>query len=88
MTEKPHKIVIEDRRYLEITGVKKVKSFDPKEIQLDTIKGNMIIKGQDLGVKNLNLEMSEIKIEGNFDHLSYSAISSESSPRVWERLFK
>ena len=84
-----HKIVMEDRNLLLITGVKKVKSFDPKEIQLETMKGNLIIKGKELGVKNLNLEQSEVEIEGQLDLLSYPiSRSSESSRGIWEKLFK
>lgn len=93
MTEKKgdyiHKISMEDRKYLVITGVKKVKSFDTKEIALDTIKGGLIVKGQDLGIKNLDLEESEVEIEGQIDILNYSSgRSRESSKGVWERIFK
>ena len=87
--EARHKVWIEDRTHMVITGVKKVKSFDTKEILLDTVKGAMTIKGQDLGVKNLDLEQSEVEIEGNIDILNYSsAKSNESSRGVWEKIFK
>jgi len=89
ITNVNHKIVIEERSELFITGVKKVKSFDPKEIHLDTLKGNLIIKGQDLGVKNLNLDQTEIEIQGQIDLLSYPVNrSSDSSRGVWEKIFK
>lgn len=93
MTEKRedgiHKTVMEDRRHLVITGVKKVKSFDTKEIVLDTVKGNLIVKGQDLGVKNLDLEQSEVEIEGQFDLMTYSSGRAGSSSKgVWEKIFK
>jgi sporulation protein YabP len=84
-----HKIVIKDRRLLTVSGVKKVKSFDPKEITLDTTKGRVTIKGRDLGVNNLNLEQSELEIEGQIDMLTYAASGSgESSKGVWEKIFK
>ncbi len=92
MTEKKdtnHKILIEDRNRMIITGVKKVKSFDPKEIHLDTLEGGLVIKGQDLGVKNLNLEQSELEIEGRMDLLAYATNRSpEASRGMWERIFK
>lgn len=84
-----HKILIKDRKLLIISGVKKVKSFDTKEIILDTNKGGLLVKGQELGVKNLNLENSEVEIEGHIDSLSYASNrSKESSKGVWERIFK
>jgi sporulation protein YabP len=93
MTEKREeniqKIILEDRKLLIVTGVKKVKSFDTKEIILDTLKGGLIVKGQELGVKNLNLEQSEVEIEGQIDVLTYSGSrSGESSKGVWEKIFK
>ncbi|MGI6450627.1 MAG: sporulation protein YabP [Desulfitobacteriia bacterium] len=85
-----HKISMEDRKFLLITGVKKVNSFDPKEIVLNTVQGGLIIKGQDLGMKNLNLDNSEVEIEGHIDLLTYpSGRSKDSSSKgVWERIFK
>lgn len=84
-----HRIVIEDRKLLVISGVKKVKSFEPKEIILDTVKGGLTIKGRELSVKNLDLQQSEVEIEGDFDLLTYATNrTGESSKGVWERIFK
>lgn len=85
-----HTMRLEDRKFLVITGVNKVKSFDPKEISLETVKGSLIIKGHDLGVKNLDLEASELEIEGNIDLMTYATgrAGSVSSKGVWEKLFK
>ncbi|NLI90658.1 MAG: sporulation protein YabP [Peptococcaceae bacterium] len=84
-----HRIIMEDRKLLIITGVKRVKSFDTKEIVLDTLKGGLIIRGQELGVKNLDLEQSEVEIEGQIDVLTYSDNrQGGSSKGVWERIFK
>jgi len=90
MTEKKdvHRLTIEERKSLLITGVKKVKSFDTKEIILETTKGGLIIKGSDMGIINLNLDHSEVEIEGQIDMLSYSGNRSRDSKGVWERLFK
>lgn len=84
-----HKVVLVDRKLLTISGVKKVNSFDPKEVVLDTVKGSLAIKGQDLGMKNLNLDETEIEIEGQIDVFHYqTGRSKEQSKGVWERIFK
>lgn len=84
-----HKMIMEDRQQLLLTGVIKVKSFDPKEIILETIKGRLQIKGQELGIKSLNLEESEVEIEGYIDVLLYPATRSTGSNKsIWEKLFK
>ena len=90
MTEKKdvHRLTLEERKSLLITGVRKVKSFDTKEIILETTKGGLIIKGSELGITNLNLDHSEIEIEGQIDILSYSGNRARDSKGMWERLFK
>ncbi|NLM21853.1 MAG: sporulation protein YabP, partial [Peptococcaceae bacterium] len=50
---------------------------------------NLVIKGQDLGVKNLDLDQTEVEIQGQIDLLTYPANrSSDSSRGVWEKIFK
>ncbi|UWG97733.1 sporulation protein YabP [Dehalobacter sp. DCM] len=84
-----HKITIEERKHLVITGVNRVKSFEPKEIVLETNRGGVTIKGRDLSVHNLNLEQSELEIEGQIDVVTYAVSSTgESSKGVWQRIFK
>lgn len=88
--ELKHKVTIEDRKVMVVTGVQKVKSFDTKEIIMDTFKGGLVIKGNSLGIKNLNLAETEVEIEGHIDIINYpTARSSDSeSKSVWERIFK
>lgn len=84
-----HKIIIEERKLLIITGVSRVKSFEPKEIVLETNRGGLMIKGHELSVNNLNLEQSELEIEGQIDVVTYTVSASrESSKGVWQRIFK
>ena len=94
MTEKKeehrHTINVQDRKNMVITGVQKVKSFDPKEIVIDTVKGGLVVKGNNLGIKNLNLAETEVEIEGYIDTINYPTSRSGESPSrsVWERIFK
>ncbi len=87
--ELKHKVVMEERAHLIITGVRKVKSFDTKEIVLDTVKGGLVIKGHELGVKNLDLDQTEVEIEGSVDSFTYSSGKGGGNTKgVWERVFK
>ncbi len=45
---KGYQLVMENREKLTITGVRKVQSFDPKEILLDSGNGLLSIKGDQL----------------------------------------
>ncbi|MFA6809089.1 MAG: sporulation protein YabP [Eubacteriales bacterium] len=89
LKEVKHTLVLEDRKSILLTGVKKVNSFDTKEIIVDTIKGNLCIKGHEMGIKNLNLHEMEIEIEGCIDVLLYPASrSKEKRKNIWDKLFK
>ena len=51
-----HSLMLENRQNGRITGVKDIKSFDEKEILLFTQAGKLVINGEQLHVKQLDLE--------------------------------
>ena len=55
-----HSLMLENRQNGRITGVKDIKSFDEKEILLFTQAGKLVIKGEQLHVKQLDLEKGEV----------------------------
>ena len=61
-----HHIVLKERKSATLTGVKEVLSFDSEEVQLDTIRGHLAIKGKGLHVRRLTLERGEVDIDGTF----------------------
>ena len=71
---KTHKIVLNNRKTGNFTGVLDVISFDISEILLETEQGMLNVKGKDLHVNRLNLEKGEVDIEGSIDAFSYSQI--------------
>jgi sporulation protein YabP len=84
-----HRLILERRTGGTITGVRDVKSFDEKEIFLQTEEGRMQIKGEQLHVKQLNLEKGEIELEGRVDSLSY--LSKNTGPKeesLLKRMFR
>lgn len=87
---KSHKLLVNNRKIGNITGVKDVISFDISEILLETEEGMLLIKGNDLHVNRLNLEKGEVDIDGNFDNFAYSEVSSytKKGESVLKRLFK
>lgn len=67
-----HKLVIDNREYMEINGVVHVDSFDDEEIILETEMGLLAIRGEELHIKHLNLEQGNLSIEGLVLELAYS----------------
>jgi sporulation protein YabP len=86
---KGHRLVMENRETLALTGVKKVQSFDPKEIILETELGILSIKGDQLGIKQLNLEESMVDVHGYVSALIYHRNTGSGSRQgLMHRIFR
>lgn len=68
----PHKLLLQGRKQIELTGVKEVVSFDSKEVVLNTTMGALIIRGDELFVKRLTVEKGEVDLEGRMDSFVYA----------------
>ena len=64
-------IKLENRKKLELTGVKKISSLNEEEFIVDTILGLVTIKGESLEMMNLNLDKGELIIEGKINCIIY-----------------
>lgn len=69
--ETDHKVELLNRRNLEISGVKEVDSFDNEEFLLETIQGYMIIRGEHLQLKSLDVSAGKVIIKGKIHEFSY-----------------
>lgn len=85
-----HSIVLEERKYGRITGISDVKSFDEKLIILSAGCGVITIKGENLHVKNLNLEQGQVELTGRVDSLIYTESKSlgQKGESLLSRLFQ
>lgn len=84
-----HRLVMENRQQIALTGVHKVQSFDPKEIVLETELGTLSIKGEQLGIKTLKLEEGMVDLEGHVGALIYHRNMSEGSRQKFlNRIFR
>ncbi|HZK25569.1 MAG TPA: sporulation protein YabP [Oscillospiraceae bacterium] len=85
-----HRVVIDNRETLDVTGVVHVDSFDDEEVVLETEQGLLAIRGEDLHIKKLNLEIGELAIEGLIIELAYSENKHlrDRGKNLFERLFK
>ncbi|MRX72964.1 sporulation protein YabP [Bacillus lacus] len=84
-----HDIIMRSRKLLEITGVKQVESFDNEEFLLDTVMGGLAIRGQNLQMKNLDVEKGIVSIKGRiFDMVYLDEQSGEKAKGLFGKLFK
>jgi sporulation protein YabP len=67
----PHNVVLEDRKQLSVTGVADVDSFDEHTVTIYTDLGELIVRGDDLHINRLSVEMGELLLEGKITALIY-----------------
>lgn len=79
-------LVLKDRKYLDMSGIIEVISFNEEKVILQTTQGLLDIKGQDLNIHSLNLDNGNIKIEGLFSSLIYTDKNTEKG--ILKKLFK
>lgn len=86
-----HRLSLDNREEMEITGVMNVESFDDEEVIMETEQGLLAVRGENINIKHLNLEQGEVKITGLIFELAYSEQKGSSRDRgksFLERIFK
>jgi len=85
-----HEVMISNRDNTTISGVLNVDSFDDNVIVLDTDLGTLTLRGQDLHIKQLDLDQGTFSVEGLVVSLEYTSGASrrEQGRSFLERLLK
>lgn len=79
----PHKLQLNERRQLTMSGVMEVVSFDENTVVLQTALGTLIVQGSQLQLKTLSLEGGQVAVDGNISALIYE----EPREKGWRRFF-
>lgn len=87
---KPHKLVVNNRKSSLVTGVLDVLAFDLNEILLETQQGMLMLKGMDLHVNRLTLEKGEVDISGTINSIAYSDATkpTKNNENLLSKIFK
>lgn len=90
LAAKDHKLVLVNQEQLELTGISRVESFNPEEILLETLLGLVAVKGEDLDIRNLNLEQGIVEIDGLVTEIIYTGERADSLGKkgLLAKLFK
>lgn len=67
----PHKLTLNQRQQLTMTGVSEVVSFDETAVILRTELGMLTIHGKDLQLKTLSVEGGQVTVDGTVSALIY-----------------
>lgn len=83
-------LILENREKLTITGVVDVLSFDDQIVIVETQLGLLTIKGEELRINKLSLDISEVIIDGEIFNLGYSeaGMNKKSSGSILGKIFK
>lgn len=80
----PHKLTLNERRQLTVTGVTEVVSFDENAVIVRTELGTLVVQGKNLQLKTLLPEGGQIAVEGTVSALIYEEPRPAGS--LWRRL--
>lgn len=82
-------LVLENRGKLSISGVLDVLSFDDQVVMVETELGLLTVKGENLRINKLSIDTSEVVVEGEISHLSYSENNQDkNSSSLFSKIFK
>lgn len=79
-------LTLNNRKRLEITGVKKLESLNKTEFFVDTILGLLLVRGEDLEMQHLDIEKGILWIIGRVSSLSY--LDEDTNKKKDEGFFK
>ena len=80
----PHKLTLNDRSKLTLTGVIEVTGFDDTTVMLHTGLGDLEIQGRDLNLKALSTDGGQLEVLGQVDAMLYH--ESRQAESFWQRL--
>ena len=66
-----HRIALDGREHLTVTGVEDVESFDEYTVVTSTALGRLVVRGSGLHIEQLSLDGGQLRVEGSVDSVSY-----------------
>ncbi len=83
--ELPHRLVLEGRGRLSVTGITEIESFDENTVVLYTTRGTLVIHGRQLHLSTLSVDGGQASVDGTIDSLVYE--DEQRSGGLFSRLF-
>jgi sporulation protein YabP len=84
----PHRVTLEGRRTLQITGVLSVISFNETNVVAETDMGVVAVKGTELRVNGINLDSGSLGVDGMINSLSYHENFGGKTASFLGKIFK
>ena len=81
-----HRVQLEGRERLTVSGVEDVVRFDESCIIMSTCVGTMVVMGAELHIGKLTLDGGELHVDGHIDAIQYEE-SRQERGSFFSRLF-
>ncbi len=65
-------LVLEDKRFLSVSGVNDVASFDEQTVVAQTAMGELTVAGSELKINSFSTQTGDLSVEGNIVSLGFS----------------
>lgn len=90
LAKEDHNLTMKSCREMKLTGIREVKSFDENEIEMDSVCGRLVIRGEALHVTSLILEKGEASLDGTIREIQYSdkTFPGKSGQSLLSRMFR
>ena len=87
---KEQTLSLNNRKRLEITGVKTLESLNKTEFFVSTILGLLLVKGENLEMQHLDIEKGILWIVGIINSISYldEELNKKKDEGFFKKLFK
>lgn len=72
--EPPHRLSLDERKKLTVSGVTEVICFDSDSVVLKTVKGVLAVRGDGLKLRALTPDAGSVEVEGSVDALTYTQL--------------
>ena len=87
MSAMQHRLELDGRERLVVTGVEEVERFDEEEIVMSTTAGTLVVGGTGLHIGKLNLDGGELHVDGSIHTLLYEDNAPGGQGGFLRRLF-
>ena len=81
-----HRLNLDQRNHLTVSGVDEVESFDESAIRMTTRGGDLLVRGRGLHIEKLSLDGGDLLVDGTVDALIYQ--EPEEAASFLSRLFR
>lgn len=74
-----NEIILKDRKYMSVTGVKDVNAFTEESVVLTLDTSSLVVRGETLHISKLDLESGQVDIDGKINSFQYIKENQDKS---------